>query len=157
MLLIICLPSEILSDNDTRLASSFFQTLCALSGVEQKTATAYHPESNSRAETAVKAVVNICRRTLLELGRDWLDNFPTATFLLNSLPGVTSEFSPNQIVFGCDPPYFGDIPEIHLPSVSIEAESWLENLKTKRILIAKKLSEIHAAETALYNSQHPSP
>ena len=38
------LPSEILSDNDVRLASSFFQTLCALSGVEQKTATAYHPE-----------------------------------------------------------------------------------------------------------------
>ena len=151
------LPSEILSDNDVWLASSFFQTLCALSGVEQKTATAYHPESNGRAEAAVKAVVNICWRTLLELGRDWVDNFPTATFLLNSLPGVTSEFSPHQVVFGRDPVYFGDSPDIHSPSVSIEAESWIENLKTKRIFIAKKLSEIHAAETALYNSQHPPP
>ena len=33
----------------------------------------------------------------------------------------------------------------------------MENLKAKRIFIAKKLSEIHAAETALFNSQHPPP
>jgi hypothetical protein len=151
------LPSEILSDNDVRLTSAFFKTLCALAGVEQQTATAYHPQSNGRAENAVKAVVNICKRTLLELGRDWVDNFPTCTFLMNSLPGVTSEFSPQQIVFGRDPPYFGDVSDLHLPSISVEAESWLTNLKAKRIFIAKKLSQIHEDETSNYNAKHPPP
>jgi transposase InsO family protein len=152
------LPSEILSDNDVRLTSSFFHTLCALSGVEQHQSSAYTPQSNGRAENAVKAVVNICRRTLLELKRDWVENFPTCVFLMNSIPGVISEFSPHQIVFGRDPPYFGDTNDLHLPhSMSVEAESWLLNLKEKRVFIAKTLNKIHAEESAKFNDDHPPP
>ena len=126
--------------------------------MEQQQSSAYTPQSNGRAEQAVKAVVNICKRTLQELGRDWVENHPTAMFLLNSLPGVIQEFSPHQIVFGRDPPYFGDTSELHLPySLSVEAESWLLNLKEKRVFIAKTLNKVHAEEAAKYNENHPPP
>jgi hypothetical protein len=152
------LPSEILSDNDHVLTANFFHTLCALSVVEQHQSSAYTPQSNGRAENGVKAVVNICRRTLLELKRDWVENFPTCMFLMNSLPGVISEFSPHNIVFGRDPPYFGDTNDLHLPySMSVEAESWLLNLKEKRLFIAQTLNKVHADESAKFNDKHPPP
>jgi hypothetical protein len=79
----IGLPSEILNVTSGPNVS-FFNPLCSFSA-EQKTSTTYHPES-SRAEAAMKAVVNICRQTsFLEVGSRLVRQLSTATFLLNSL------------------------------------------------------------------------
>ena len=82
------LPHEIMSDNDHLISSKFMQTLCSMSGVSQHTSIAYHPQGNGRAETAVRSVVDILRKTLTAFPRAWEQALPWALWQLNDLPGV---------------------------------------------------------------------
>ena len=88
------LPHEIMSDNDKVISKDFFETLCALSGSEQHKGVIYCPQSNGRAEVAVKLVVNSLRRYLADRKGNWVHALPLALWSLNDLPGLVSPYSP---------------------------------------------------------------
>lgn len=104
------LPNEVLSDNDHLITSFFFRTLFEMSGVEQHSSVVYRPRGNGRAETAVKSVIEMLRRALVEQDKPWIDVLPWVMYQLNDLPGVDDKHSPHKIVFGRDPVGLGDIP-----------------------------------------------
>ena len=150
------LPKEVLTDQDIRLTSQFFNTLCALSGVEQHQSTVYRPRSNGRAEAAVKAVVNMLRKVLSQRKSDnWMDVLPVALWAINDSPGVVSHLSPHKIVFGRDCPAFGDEPALHTPRVSVTGEEWINYMKQLREDVQKDLTKVHEQEKAGFDRRHP--
>ena len=72
------IPKDITSDNDHLITSDFFRTVCAQSGVEQHEGVIYRPQSNGRAEVAVKSVVNALHRFLEERPANWPQALPLA-------------------------------------------------------------------------------
>lgn len=150
------LPKEIMTDVDTRLTSTFFNSICRLSGVEQHNSTVYRPRSNGRAESAVKSVVSTLRKLLLQFkGKgNWVEILPLALWAINSSPGVNVNYTPHEIVFGRDAPGFGDEPPLHTPKSSANAERWIAYMRDLRQEISEKLEAIHKQEEEKFNKRH---
>ena len=149
------LPTEIMSDNDKVVSKQFFETLCALSGVEQHKGVIYRPHSNGRAEVAVKLVVNSLRRYLAERKCNWVHALPLALWCLNDLPGVVSPYSPHRLVFGRDPIGFGDCPPHELEYGQEDALQFFDRVSKERQLVQTRLTKIHADARKKWMAKHP--
>ena len=148
------LPKEITSDVDIRLMSTFFQTICQMSGVEQHNSTVYRPRSNGRAETAVRSVVSMLRKCLLELkSENWVEVLPIVLWGINAAPGVVSKHTPHELVFGRDAPGFGDEPALHMYKSSRAGTSWVNHMRLVRQEVAEKIEKIHQEKEKEFNAK----
>ena len=155
------LPKEIFSDQDKLINSSFFKTLCALSGVEKYHSIAYRPQGNGRAEAAVRQVLDILKKFAWQKyhwGKksqvNWVESLPMALFVLNDMPGAVAPHSPHQIVFGRDPIGAFEVPPLHLPSINVTAEEWLDNMKKRWESVKEKLTALHQKLTTRFEQSH---
>ena len=155
------LPKEVFSDQDKLIHSSFFKTLCALSGVEKYHSIAYRPQGNGRAEAAVRQVLDILKKFAWhryhekkEKSVTWVELLPMAVFALNDMPGVVSPYSPHRIVFGRDPIGAFEVPALSMPAVNVAAEEWFEKMKSMWTLVKEKLTTIHDKITKKFESTH---
>ena len=151
------LPHEIMSDCDHLINSKFFNTLCALSGVTQHTSIIYRPRGNGRAETAVRLVVDMLRRSLAYDHVPWIQVLPWALWQLNDLPGVNGVHSPHKIVFGRDPIGLGDAPQLRLSRPAANAEKFTEDIQALRRQVRDRLVRLHEENSARFNRHHVSP
>ena len=149
------IPREIFSDNDHLITSEFFRTLCAQSGIEQHQGVIYRPQSNGRAEVAVKSVVNALRRFLEERPSNWVEALPMALWGLNDLPGAVTPYSPHRLVFGRDPPGFGDTPPMEDWQGPEDALQFFERVSQEHTLVRKRLHKLHTAARKKFEAQHP--
>ena len=124
------LPHEIMNDCDHLINSKFMTTLCALSGVTQHTSIVYRPRGNGRAETAVRLVIDMLRRALVDMSTAWPKALPWALWQLNELPGVDGSHSPHTIVFGREPIGLGDAPAFRLVRSSEGSKNCLYMCRT---------------------------
>ena len=63
--LVVCffrLPQEVYSDQDHLVNSKFFRTYPQMSGIESVQSSAYRPQANGRAESAVQLVLSSLRK-----------------------------------------------------------------------------------------------
>ena len=146
------IPREIFSDNDHLITSEFFKTLCAQSGIEQHQGVIYRPQSNGRAEVAV---VNALRRFLEERPGNWVEALPMALWGLNDLPGAVNPYSPHRLVFGRDPPGFGDTPPMEDWQGPEDALQFFERVSQEHTLVRKRLHKLHKAGRKKFEAQHP--
>jgi len=137
------LPFEIMSDNDHLINSKFMQTVCTLAGISQHTSILYRPQGNGRAEAAVRAVVDILRKSLTAHPRPWIQALPWCLWQLNDLPGVDGSHSPHKIIFGRDLIGFGDHPALHHPRSSAAAEEWMQNIQKMRKEVQSTVQKLH--------------
>ena len=151
------IPNEILSDNDHLITSHFFTTLCELTGIEQHSSIIYRPQGNGRAEAAVKAVVAMLRKAVLQLRQTWLIALPWALHQINTLPGLLLCYSPYMIVFGREPICLGDIPSSKRSRVSVSCEAWFDRIVRLRTKVRQLVTDIHMRRHAKFLRDHPSP
>ena len=137
------LPKEIFSDNDKLFGSKFFETLMALSGIEQYKGVAYKPSTNGRAENAVKVLSMALKKYILQTKGSWVERLPIALFALNDLPGVIAPYSPHRLVFGRDPIGLGDYPAFVPSDGCVDAISFFQNVADERKEVKQKLTAIH--------------
>ena len=151
------LPNEIFTAGDATLANAFFNTVCALSGVDRAVCTRYRPNSNGRVERAVQSVVIALRKSLLEYGRTWPEVLPMAVYTINTIPGVLNDMSPWEIVFGRVPIGLGDIPSLDTEHLSLNGETWATRMKNLHARVAKRVTALHEAEAKRYNRRRQPP
>ncbi len=93
-------PTEMSSDGGPEFGANITRKFLDRWGVHHRTSSAYHPQSNGRAEVAVKTAQRLLRSNIGPSGTLNTDEFLRAMLQLRNTPDPDCHLSPAQIVFG---------------------------------------------------------
>lgn len=93
-------PEELSSDGGPEFTASITQDFLAKWGVKHRKSSAYHPQSNGRAEVAVKAAKRLLRSNTSPSGTLDNDKLLRALLQLRNTPDPDCNVSPAQIIYG---------------------------------------------------------
>ena len=93
-------PEEISSDGGPEFTASDTKTFFTTWGVKHRKSAAYHPQSNGRAEVAVKSVKRLLRANTTPSGSLNSDKFLKGLLQLRNTPDPDCNLSPAEIIFG---------------------------------------------------------
>jgi hypothetical protein len=93
-------PAELSSDGGPEFVAEYTTTFLRNWGVKQRISSAYHPQSNGRAEVAVKQAKRLMRSNVGNGGTLDNDRFLRAMLQLRNTPDPDCGVSPAEIVFG---------------------------------------------------------
>ena len=93
-------PEEIASDGGPEFTASDTKTFLTTWGVKHRKSAAYHPQSNGRAEVAVKSVKRLLRANTTPSGSLNSDRFLKGLLQLRNTPDPDCSLSPAEIIFG---------------------------------------------------------
>lgn len=97
------LPDTIISDRDPRFTSSFWQSLCELTGVRQAMSTAYHPQTDGQSEKTNQVVEVALRHYIDEFaGLLWVDALVEVEFAINSARSWATAQTPFSLLYGAE-------------------------------------------------------
>lgn len=93
-------PEELSSDGGPEFTASVTKEFLQRWGIKHRQSSAYHPQSNGRAEVAVKSAKRLLRANISPSGSLDSDNFLRALLQLRNTPDPDCRVSPAQIIFG---------------------------------------------------------
>ena len=93
-------PTEIASDGGPEFVAHKTEEFLINWGVDHRLSSAYHPQSNGRAEVAVKTVKRLLKTNTGRDGSLNNDNFLRALLQLRNTPDPDCHLSPAQVMFG---------------------------------------------------------
>ena len=94
------MPEELSSDGGPEFTASSTCDFLGKWGVKHRISSAYHPQSNGRAEVAVKTTKRLLRSNIGPTGSLDNDRFLRALLQLRNTPDPDCDISPAQIIFG---------------------------------------------------------
>ena len=103
---VICrfgLPRYILSDRGSHFRNRLFADLSHLLNIKLLSTSAYHPQSNGRAERFVSILKKSLSTTLKDYDSHWVMALQAVTFAINASPSTASAFSPHYLQYGYEP------------------------------------------------------
>ena len=93
-------PKELSSDGGPEFTASLTKDFFKRWGIKHRVSSAYHPQSNGRAEVAVKSAKRLLRSNINANGSLDNDKFLRAILQLRNTPDPDCDLSPSQILFG---------------------------------------------------------
>ena len=93
-------PEELSSDGGPEFTASLTKEFLKNWGIKPRISSAYNPQSNGRAEVAVKAAKRLLRTNINRNGSLDNDKFLRAILQLRNTPDPDCDLSPAQILFG---------------------------------------------------------
>ena len=93
-------PVELSSDQGPEFMADETQDFLLRWGIKHRDSAAYHPQSNGRAELAVKATKRLLENNIGADGKLDTDNFLRALLIKRNTPDPTCKLSPAEIIFG---------------------------------------------------------
>lgn len=84
----------------TEYKNEIFDNVCKILSIDQKFATAYHPQSVGSLERNHRFLNEYLRHFISEERDDWDSWLPYYTFCYNTSPHTDHEFTPFELVFG---------------------------------------------------------
>ena len=93
-------PEELSSDGGPEFTASDTKTFLTTWGVEHRKSAAYNPQSNGRAEVAVKAAKRLLRANVTPSGSLDSDKVVKGLLQLRNTPDPDCNLSPAEIIFG---------------------------------------------------------
>ncbi|KAF1319909.1 Pol protein, partial [Globisporangium splendens] len=96
------LPSEIVSDRDTRFTSRFWRTLLGILDTKLSMSTAAHPETDGQTERVNRVLEDVLRSYATSF-KEWSEFLPLAEFALNNSTHVSTGHSPFYVNYGIHP------------------------------------------------------
>ena len=93
-------PDELSSDGGPEFTAGITKEFLQKWGVKHRISSAYHPQSNGRAEVAVKSAKRLLRSNVGPNGSLDNDNLLRALLQLRNTPDPDCNLSPAQIIFG---------------------------------------------------------
>ena len=97
------LPSDIVSDRDSRFTSKFWGSLWAQLGTTLSLSTASHPQSDGQTERANRTINEMIRTIIEREGPDWESLLPQIEFAYNNGQQASTHMSPFFAVYGQHP------------------------------------------------------
>src|SRR6202453_2036414 len=97
------LPESIVSDQDSKFTSKFWQELHHITGGRLLMSTAFHPETDGTSERAIRSV-NQVLHALIDVSQDnWHSKLPAIEFAMNSSISNSMSYAPFEINYGWMP------------------------------------------------------
>ncbi|KAF1328373.1 reverse transcriptase, partial [Globisporangium splendens] len=96
------LPSEIVSDRDTRFTSRFWRTLFGILDAKLSMSTAAHPETDGQTERVNRVLEDVLRSYATSFG-ECSEFLPLAEFALNNSTHVSTGHTPFYVNYGIHP------------------------------------------------------
>ncbi|MEL6805362.1 MAG: hypothetical protein AAFO91_16440, partial [Bacteroidota bacterium] len=93
-------PKELSSDGGPEFSADITKEFLTNWGVSHRVSSAYYPQSNGRAEVAVKSAKRLLRANVGPMGTLDTDKFLRAMLQLRNTPDPDCRVSPAEIVFG---------------------------------------------------------
>ena len=93
-------PVELSSDGGPEFVASKTKDFLRNWGINHRLSSAYHPQSNGRAEVAVKSAKRLLRSNTGSSGSLNTDKFLLAMLQLRNTPDLDCNLAPSQILFG---------------------------------------------------------
>ena len=100
MFAIFGVPAVLSSDGGPEFAAAMTEDFLKKWGVQHRISSAYNPQSNGRAEVAVKSAKRLLRRNINQSGSLDSDILLRAMLALRNTPDADCQISPAQIIFG---------------------------------------------------------
>ena len=94
------MPEELSSDGGPEFRAGSTEAFLKLWGIRHRVSSAYFPQSNGRAEVAVKTAKRLLRSNTGPTGSLDHDHFVRAMLQLRNTPDPDCKLSPAQIIFG---------------------------------------------------------
>ena len=97
------LPTDIVSDRDTRFTSATWQVLLAELGVKPRMSTAFHPQTDGQTERVNQTIEAFLRPFISHDQDDWVDLLPLPEFAYNNSTTTATGMSPFFANYGWHP------------------------------------------------------
>lgn len=122
------LPSDIVSDRDSRFTSQFWQDLHTLLNVKLRMSTAFHPQTDGQTERVNQTVEAYVRAFCCYEQNDWSQMLPMAEFAYNNSVTSATGMSPFYANYGYHPSTNWPVEaEVRNPASKIYSH-WLKNV-----------------------------
>jgi len=97
------LPSEIVSDMDTKFSGEFWESLCKALGIKQRMSTAYHPQRDRQTERTNQVLEGYLRNFVNYDQDDWYEMLPLAEYTYNNSKTSAHKLTPFFTNYGFHP------------------------------------------------------
>lgn len=97
------LPSDIVSDRDSRFTSATWQVFLAILGIRPRMSTAFHPQTDGQTERVNQTIEAFLRPFLNAEQDDWADLLPLAEYAYNNSTTTATGMSPFYANYGWHP------------------------------------------------------
>jgi len=97
------LPTDIVSDRDSRFTSETWKEFLRLLGIQPRMSTAFHPQTDDQTERLNQTIEAYLRTFVGKEQDDWVCLLPTAEFAYNNLTTMGNGMSPFYANYGFHP------------------------------------------------------
>ena len=97
------LPTDIISDRDSRFTSEFWKEFLQLSGIRPRKSTAFHPQTDGQTEWLNQTIEAYLRAFVGKEQDDWVRLLPMAEFAYNNSVTTGNGISPFYANYGFHP------------------------------------------------------
>ena len=114
-------------------------------GIKKKRSSPYHPEGDGQSERGIQAVKQIMRCMLQEkeVAKDsWSTLLPQVGYIMNSMPNISTGFTPFRIMYGVDPkPLLGSVWDSDLQEQYYLVLDWVMEMEQLEGMINDEVEE----------------
>ncbi len=97
------LPTQIISDRDTRWRNDFWKEVCAYMGSKRALTTAYHPQADGQSEI-LNQTLEVAIRAFSNFDRNnWCTLLPRLSYAYNNTPHTATGQAPSYLLYGFKP------------------------------------------------------
>jgi hypothetical protein len=97
------LPTDIVSDRDSRFTSEVWKEFLGLSGIRSRMSTAFHPQTDGQTERLNQTIEAYLRSFVNYEQNDWVSLLPMAEFAYNNSVTTATGLSPFYANYGFHP------------------------------------------------------
>jgi Integrase zinc binding domain len=139
------LPKKIISDRDSRFTSHFGKAITKALGITQNLSMAFYPQTDGRSERKNQWIEQYLR-LICTSQDDWAKWLPMATAVHNNTRNSTTDFTPNTLLLGWDPPLTLDQT---LSTSNQKAEDYVAKFQKNHLLAILALNKAASAHAPL--------
>ena len=147
------LPSQIVSDRDSRFTGTFWRSLMKSLRIEQGMSMAFHPETDGQSEHAIRNVEQVLQHYVDYCQQNWDELLPLVEFAINNSQSSTTGHSPFFLNTGLHPL----LPAFHGQSLDNPASLTTSEAIRDNLALATDLIKKAQDTQQHYANQHRRP
>jgi len=122
------LPTDIVSDSDSRFTSEIWKEFLRLSGIRPRISTAFHPQTDGQTELLNQTIEAYLRAFIGKEQNDWVRLLPMAEFTYNNSVTAGNGMSPFYANYGFHPMAMDAASTEHLNPASKVYAHWMNTV-----------------------------